>query len=600
MSAEARRVTKTEVWVGWESQVVNGVYPLRRFLGGSNHSAVFLTEYAAENLPNAAIKLVPAGTMDTEAQLVQWGAAATLSHPNLLRLLDVGRCQLSGRGYLFVVMEYAEQTLAQILPRRALSSDEVTQLLIPTLDVLAALHYNNLVHSQLKPSNFLVVDDQLKLASDTIRSTGYYASGIIRTSPYDPPELSDGDISATGDVWGLGITLAEALTQHAPAWQDERFETAALSAALPPEFADTVRRCLSRIPSSRPTVADLKAQYNPPRQAHAISVSEYEPAVSEAPPEPEQPQPARKSSNSGMLGLGVAAAIVILAGVWVSWPTYHGHSKPARSTGGISRARLHSGSAVRAPSPGAAGDAATATATATDMPIRTAPIDTAVTPADTPIRTAPIDTAVTPAGTPIRTAPIDTAVTPAGTPVRTARIDATVTPAGRRVGTAADAAAIMPAGAPVDTAGNSTAVTSSDRRVGTSADPSRGGTTGRAASAYAGTPASEPYSASAGTPATPLAPNSVLHQEIPDVSRVILGKIRGHVNVAVRVLVDPSGNVVGEFFENPGPSRYFARLAGDAAGAWTFAPTDQRGSRVWLLRFEFTRDGATVRAVAPQ
>jgi hypothetical protein len=80
----------------------------------------------------------------------------------------------------------------------------------------------------------------------------------------------------------------------------------------------------------------------------------------------------------------------------------------------------------------------------------------------------------------------------------------------------------------------------------------------------------------------------------------MLGKIRGHVNVAVRVLVDPSGNVVGEFFENPGPSRYFARLAGDAAGPWTFAPTDQRAFRVWLLRFEFTRDGATVRAVAPQ
>jgi outer membrane biosynthesis protein TonB len=92
----------------------------------------------------------------------------------------------------------------------------------------------------------------------------------------------------------------------------------------------------------------------------------------------------------------------------------------------------------------------------------------------------------------------------------------------------------------------------------------------------------------------------VLHQEIPDVPRVILGKIRGHVSVAVRVLVDPSGNVVGEFFENASPSRYFARLAGDAAGAWTFAPTEQRGSRVWLLKFEFTREGATVRAVAPQ
>jgi hypothetical protein len=97
-----------------------------------------------------------------------------------------------------------------------------------------------------------------------------------------------------------------------------------------------------------------------------------------------------------------------------------------------------------------------------------------------------------------------------------------------------------------------------------------------------------------------IAPGFVLHQEIPEVSRVILGKIRGHVNVTVRVLIDPSGNVVGEFFENPGPSRYFARIAGDAAVAWKFAPTDERGSRVWLLRFEFTRAGAVVRAVAPQ
>ena len=565
MSAEARRVAKTEVWVGWESQVVNGVYPLRRFLGGSNHSAVFLSEYTAENLPSAAIKLVPADTMDTEAQLVQWGAAATLSHPHLLRLLDVGRCQLSGRGYLFVVMEYAEQTLAQLLPRRALSSDEVTQLLIPTLDVLAALHYNNLVHSQLKPSNFLVVDDQLKLASDTIRSTGYYANGIIRTSPYDPPELSDGDISAPGDVWGLGITLAEALTQHAPAWQDDRFETASLSAALPPEFADTVQRCLTRVPSSRPTVAELKTQYNPPRQAHAISVSAYEPPVVEAPSAREEPPSARKSSNKGMLGFGVAVAIVILVAGWVSWPIFHGHARAERSSGDISRAELRKGSAVNTSATGTA--AGEVRVTSDDIAIGTAGNSTIATADDASVRTA--------------------------------RIEAPVTPVDRPIGAAGDAAG--------------------ESGVGPS-DASAGGPSGAPSSASAGAPATAPLSARGtprtspsaasvvGSPAMPSAPatpparasDSVLHQEIPEVPRAILGKIRGHVNVAVRVLVDPSGNVVGEFFENAGPSRYFSRLAGDAAGAWTFAPTDARGSRVWLLRFEFTRAGATVSAVAPQ
>jgi TonB family protein len=87
---------------------------------------------------------------------------------------------------------------------------------------------------------------------------------------------------------------------------------------------------------------------------------------------------------------------------------------------------------------------------------------------------------------------------------------------------------------------------------------------------------------------------------MPDVSRVIQNRIRGHIHVTVRVLVDPAGNVVGQLLENSGPSRYFARLAGDAAGDWKFAPADTRDRRVWKLQFEFTRGGATVQATAAQ
>ena len=47
----------TEVWTKWEGRVINGVFPLRRFLGGSDHSGVFLTGYLAQGLPNAALKL---------------------------------------------------------------------------------------------------------------------------------------------------------------------------------------------------------------------------------------------------------------------------------------------------------------------------------------------------------------------------------------------------------------------------------------------------------------------------------------------------------------------------------------------------------------
>src|SRR5450631_1531073 len=162
----------TEVWTNWEGDVVNGAFPLRRFLRGSDHSGVFLTEHSATNHSNAAIKLVPADAATAEAQLSQWRSAAALSHPHLIRLLHADRCQLGSDQFLFVVMEYADETLAQILPHRALTPEEVREMLLPTLDALAYLHGQNWVHGQLKPSNFLVVDDQLKLASDTIRRAG--------------------------------------------------------------------------------------------------------------------------------------------------------------------------------------------------------------------------------------------------------------------------------------------------------------------------------------------------------------------------------------------------------------------------------------------
>src|SRR5216684_4040115 len=189
----------TEVWTKWEGQVINGVFPLLRVLSASDHSAVFLTEYKAQHLPNAALKLVPAVPALAQAQLSHWTTAATLSHPHLIRLLEVGRCQLGDLQFLFVVMEYAEQTLSQILPQRALTPDEVREMLLPTLNALAFLHGKNLVQGQLKPSNILAVNDQLKLASDTVRPAGESSASIAKSSVYDPPEAKDGSFSTAGD-----------------------------------------------------------------------------------------------------------------------------------------------------------------------------------------------------------------------------------------------------------------------------------------------------------------------------------------------------------------------------------------------------------------
>jgi TonB family protein len=83
---------------------------------------------------------------------------------------------------------------------------------------------------------------------------------------------------------------------------------------------------------------------------------------------------------------------------------------------------------------------------------------------------------------------------------------------------------------------------------------------------------------------------------MPEVPRAASQTIRGRVKVSVRVIVDRDGTVFAALADNPGPSRYFERLAMEAAKKWTFPPADTEAQRLVLLRFEFTRDGTTARA----
>jgi TonB family protein len=316
----------TEEWTKeWERRIVNEVYPLRRFLGRSNHSVVFLTECKAQNVAQAAIKILPADPALAEAQLAHWRRVAALSHPHLIRLLDAGRCRLGGHNFLFVVMDHAEQNLAQILPGRTLTPDEVRDLLPATLDALAYLHGKNLVLGALKPPNFLVVDDQLKLASDTIRPAGERTASTAKPSLYDAPETKNGRVSTAGDIWGLGITLVEALTQTPPAWSRDQSERVSLPANLAPEFVDAVQRCLSRDPGRRPAIAELVAQFKqgPPATPSAAPPLMNEPLV--------RTLSTQNSPKTRFLVTAVTVGIITLWAVWMGVHLFHTHANVQQS-----------------------------------------------------------------------------------------------------------------------------------------------------------------------------------------------------------------------------------------------------------------------------
>src|SRR2546425_7588994 len=112
--SEPARTQITEAWKQWEGHVVNGEFCLNQYLGGDENSAVFLTEHGEQGL-QAAIKLLAAPQENAELQLSRWELAAKLSHPHLVQLFQMGRCQLGDTGLLYVVMEYAEENLSQIV-----------------------------------------------------------------------------------------------------------------------------------------------------------------------------------------------------------------------------------------------------------------------------------------------------------------------------------------------------------------------------------------------------------------------------------------------------------------------------------------------------
>jgi eukaryotic-like serine/threonine-protein kinase len=343
----------SETWAKWESLVINGVFPLRRFLSRSNHSVIFLTENKAHGFSEAAIKLIPAHPTRSEAQLSHWRTVADFSHPRLIRLFDSGSCQIAGHPFLFVVMEYAEQTLAQILPHRPLDPGEVRDLLSPTLDALAFIHDKGLVHRKLKPPNFLVVNDQLKLSSDTLQPAGDARPGA-KLTVYDPPEAKDGRVSAPADIWALGITLVEALTQHPPAWPDRRSDTLSLPADLPSPLDDTIRRCLNHNPAARPTILELKGPTESPTSPTTSTAAQPVEPTMEDPRTPPAEAPKRPVSLTV-----IAILALLLAAVWGGSRLLHSHRSAQLSVAPASDLPSHAAAPTAGPISSAAAPVST-------------------------------------------------------------------------------------------------------------------------------------------------------------------------------------------------------------------------------------------------
>jgi TonB family protein len=245
-------LTMSEFWKAWEGQIVDGAFHLGQYLSSQENRVVFLTEFGERDAQRAVIKLVLGSPHSTERELRRWVLASKLSHPHLLRIFRTGRCQINDTSCIYAVMEYAEENLAQVVPARPLSPMEAHEMLEPALSALAYIHGQGFVHGHLKPSNILGVDGSLRISSDGLCPIEEPDSVI--PDAYSAPEVATQGVSPAADVWSLGATLVEALSQRMPAWGGAQRQELILPETIPAPFDEIARQALRSDPKGRPTV----------------------------------------------------------------------------------------------------------------------------------------------------------------------------------------------------------------------------------------------------------------------------------------------------------------------------------------------------------
>jgi TonB family protein len=253
---QPQRRAMTQSWKTWEGKVIDRTYPLSQYLGGDEEHGVFLTDYGEPVPHKAAIKIVLGSPESTACQLHRWNVASSLSHPHLLRIFAMGSSELAGVPLIYLVMEYADENLSHVIPDRPLTAEEARETLKPALSALAYIHGQGFAHGHLKPANIMAVDGHLRISSDGLCRIGECSPA--KPDLYSPPEI-DGILPA-GDVWSLGMTLLEALTQHVPAWGSDEQHESNVPETLPAPFLEVVRQCLQSDPKRRWTVADIAAR----------------------------------------------------------------------------------------------------------------------------------------------------------------------------------------------------------------------------------------------------------------------------------------------------------------------------------------------------
>lgn len=370
----------------WVGQVVDSRFRLVEWVASAGQSGVFTCEVDGDAEHKAAIKLFPADAPGADACAAGWATAVEISHPHLIGTFFTGRDQVDETNVLYVVTERASEVLSEILPERHLSPEETKDMLGPVLDGLGFLHANGLVHGRVKPSNIMVVDEQLKLSEENFRGAAGPAPPPPALDIYDAPERGDGQLLPASDMWSLGVTLVETLTQIPPVWNRSAGTEPMVPPSLPKPFSQIAAECMRLDPALRCTLEEVKACLEngaalPHRMAEPVRSTE---AARVQTPAQTEPKPQQKNRRKMVIG---ASAVVLIAAFAMVMLSSHHHDAPA--AGQQTASAPAADSAASATPQQSAGDNAQPATKTSPPATQTSPQPTQSAPAPTPATPAP-------------------------------------------------------------------------------------------------------------------------------------------------------------------------------------------------------------------
>lgn len=256
------------------NQLLGGRYDLQEQIGSGGMAVVYR---AVDTMlgRQVAVKMLRAQFAGDEEFVARFRreaqSAASLSHPNIVNLYDVG---VTATNDYYIVMEYVDgPTLKDLIRERGpLSVKESLDITTQICDALEHAHARQIVHQDIKPHNILltqsghvkVTDFGIARAITGNTITLHHDHSVLGSVHYFSPEQARGaPTDAKSDIYSLGIVMYEMLTKRLPFsgdsavsialkhLRDEFVDPRQWNPEIPQSVENIILRCLTKAPEDR-------------------------------------------------------------------------------------------------------------------------------------------------------------------------------------------------------------------------------------------------------------------------------------------------------------------------------------------------------------